>query len=87
MSGHQIASHLHYILRSINPIALRYARFGWSVLAAMDAADLGVQVYMDTEPAPDDPIRFRRMRHSARVAELDHSHPSRRAASVGNGVK
>jgi hypothetical protein len=85
-SGHQLARSLQYMF-NLHPMALRQSRKGWSLLALVDAADIGVEIYTSAEPTLDNPTRFRHLRLSARVAELDHSRPSRRAALVGNGVK
>jgi hypothetical protein len=74
MSGHYIATHLHYVFYSIHPVALRKARRGWSLLAAVDRANTGIQVWTSAEPLPDDPRQhFRRMRLHERLDELEMS--------------
>lgn len=68
MSGHGLAEWLRYLYwpswRS------RKAHRGWILLAALDAADLGAEVYIDGEPKPGSRY-WRKMRLSARLAEIE----------------
>jgi hypothetical protein len=66
-SGPQIAEALRSVFWPAwrSPRALR----GWELLHALDAADL-VEVLLDAEAAPTDPLRRRTMRLRERVAEF-----------------
>jgi hypothetical protein len=70
VSGHRLARWLNYTFNA-HPMALRYARKGWGLLALVDAADLGVQIHISGEPQPDRPSHFRPIRLRERVAEFD----------------
>jgi hypothetical protein len=88
LSGHFVATHLHYAFFSTHPRALRKARRGWSLLAAVDRANTGIQVWTSAEPLPDDPGQhFRRMRLHERLDELAQRKPVRAASLVGLGVE
>ena len=74
MSGHDIAKQLHYVFFSTHPVSLRYARRGWVLLAALDAADIGAVITLSAEALPDDPRhQFRRMRMHTRLDELERA--------------
>lgn len=77
MSGHYLAQTLHYTFFSVHPVAVRQARKGWVLLAALDAANLGVEVWTSAEPLS--PFgAFRRIRLHERLSELDRSTPRAR---------
>jgi len=69
MSGHYLARAVSGALFSLNPF--RSARRGLEVLADLDGADLGVEVYCSTlRPDPPGLDRYARIRLSDRLDEL-----------------
>ncbi|QEO15612.1 hypothetical protein FLP10_15130 [Agromyces intestinalis] len=68
-SASWVARTLQSVLGNAHPVALRNAWQGWAILAALDRADLGVEVWLSREP--DDPFGpWTRVRLSARCDEL-----------------
>lgn len=67
-SGHFIADALQRVFWPAHPG--KHARRGWSLLAALDAADLGAEIWISGEPLElwGD---FRRMRLRDRLGELE----------------
>ncbi|MFJ8893559.1 hypothetical protein ACIRCZ_03140 [Leifsonia sp. NPDC102414] len=70
LSGHYVAQSLQYVFYGSHPSGHRLARRGWVMLGALDAADIGVEVWISAEPTDDAPRHFRRMRMHTRLAEL-----------------
>jgi len=69
MSGYGLAGLLQYIYHPAS--RGRWSRRGWIMLAALDAADIGAEVYIDAEPLPGS-RHSRKMRLSARLAEIEN---------------
>jgi hypothetical protein len=70
MSGYYLARELSGAMFSLNPF--RSARRGLEVLADLDSADLGVDVYLSTlRPDPPRIDRYARVRLSRRLGELE----------------
>jgi hypothetical protein len=74
MSGHKVADTLQYVFWPAHPS--RHARRGWTLLHALDAADLGIEIVISSEPLEPGGV-FRRMRLHERLAELQ-ANPIRR---------
>ncbi|KRC58541.1 hypothetical protein ASE14_18365 [Agromyces sp. Root81] len=80
-SGHYIARQLESVFGSRHPFAQVRALVGWELLRALDAADLGTNVWISGEPT--EPLgRYRRMRLAARCAEFGNSHAERRVSEI-----
>lgn len=72
MSGSYIADAFQRVFWKEHPS--RHARRGWSLLAELDRADIGVEVWISGEPLEDPYQPFRRMRLSERITELEVGH-------------
>jgi len=69
-SGFYVAQSFQYVFYGGHPMAMRLAKRGWVLLAALDSADLGIKVWTSAEPVPEEPYHFRRMRLHERLDEL-----------------
>lgn len=79
-SASWVARTLQSVLGNAHPVALKSAWQGWSILAALDQADLGVEVWLSREP--DDPFGpWTRVRLGARCEELTLSTEAQRPSS------
>ncbi len=67
MSGQYLAGVLHDVFHGAHPS--RLAKRGWVLMAALDEADIGVQIRLSGEPL-DGGTSFRRMRMTDRLEEI-----------------